>query len=38
MSAPAQSEVMPLDRYERAILIALQADGRLLRRQPVGGG
>ena len=29
MSAQAQAEVVPLDRYERKILIALQEDGRL---------
>ncbi len=29
MPTHAQTEVVPLDRYEREILIALQADGRL---------
>jgi len=29
MSAPALTDVVALDRYERKILIALQADGRL---------
>ena len=29
MRVPAQTDVVPLDRYERRILIALQADGRL---------
>ena len=29
MSVPAQTDVVPLDRYERQILIALQADSRL---------
>ena len=29
MTIPEQSEAVPLDRYERSILIALQADGRL---------
>jgi len=29
MSVPAQTDVVSLDRYERQILIALQADSRL---------
>ncbi len=29
MAIPEQTEAVPLDRYERSILIALQADGRL---------
>ncbi len=29
MSAPVHTETVPLDRYERSILMALQADGRL---------
>ena len=29
MSAPTPTETVPLDRYERSILIALQEDGRL---------
>jgi len=29
MSVPEQTDVVPLDRYERQILIALQADSRL---------
>ena len=29
MAVPAQTDVVPLDRYERQILIALQADSRL---------
>jgi DNA-binding Lrp family transcriptional regulator len=29
MTTPSQSKAVPLDHYERSILQALQADGRL---------
>lgn len=36
MTTPAQPEAVPLDKYERRILIALQEDGRLTNQELAG--
>jgi len=36
MKTPAQPEAVPLDKYERRILIALQEDGRLTNQELAG--